>query len=184
MTMIQIRNTERTDEPAIRQVHEAAFGPKEGQTIADLTIALLHDPTAEPLISLLACDGSTAIGHVLFTSVRISVPEKPPIAHILAPLAVLPDYQRQGTGTQVVQRGMELLAESGCELVFVLGHPEYYPRFGFRPAGRLGFSAPYPIPEKDADAWMVLELCPGMIGNVSGTIHCAEALNKPEYWRE
>ena len=182
--MMNIRNTTEADETAIRHVHEAAFGPQAGPTIADLAIALLHDRTAEPLISLLGCAGSPPIGHILFTSVRISGPEPPPIAHILAPLAVLPDRQRQGTGTQLVQRGLAMLAESECKLVFVLGHPEYYPRFGFHPAGRLGFSAPYPIPKENANAWMVLELCPGTIGNIRGTIRCAEALNEPEHWLE
>ena len=145
--MMDIRKTTEADEPAIHLVHETAFGPQEGPTVADLTIALLHDPTAEPLFSLLACDNERPIGHVLFTSVRITGSEAPPCAHILAPLAVLPDRQRRGTGTQLVNQGLTLLRESGCELVFVLGHPEYYPRFGFRPAGRVGFSAPYPVPE-------------------------------------
>lgn len=182
--MMNIRNATEADEPAIWQVHEAAFGPQAGRTIADLAIALLHDPTAIPSISLLACDRSTPIGHVLFTSVLISDSDKSPAAHILAPLAVIPGSQRQGAGTQLVRTGLTALAESGCELVFVLGHPGYYPRFGFQPAGQLGFSAPYPIPKKNANAWMVLELRQGVIGNISGTVRCAEALDEPEHWRE
>jgi len=183
LATISIRNTTGADEPAVRQVHEAAFGSKAGKTIADLAIALLHDPTAKPLISLLACDGPTAIGHVLFTSVRVSLSGPPPIAHVLAPLAVLPGRQREGTGSALVRKGLKGLADSGCRLVFVLGHPAYYPRFGFRPAGSLGFSAPYPIPEPN-NAWMVLELCPGAIGEGGGLVQCAEALDKPEHWRE
>jgi len=182
--MMNIRNTTEPDEPAIRQVHEAAFGPQEGPTVAGLVIELLHDPTARPLISLLACAGATPVAHVLFTSVRISGAEKPPVAHILAPLAVLPNRQRQGTGTQLVRAGLDQLAAVGGALVFVLGYPGYYPRFGFQPAGRLGFSAPYPIPEQNADAWMVLALAPGILGTVRGTVRCAKALDKPEYWRE
>ena len=182
--MMNIRKTTEHDEPAIWQVHEEAFGPQAGRTIADLAIALLHDPTARPFISLLACDGSTPIGHVVFTSVRISGPDKPPAAHILAPLAVLPGRQRHGTGTQLVRTGLTDLAESGCELVFVLGHPEYYPRFGFQPAGCLGFSAPYAIPKENANAWMVLELRRGAIENIAGTVLCADSLDRPEHWRE
>jgi predicted N-acetyltransferase YhbS len=72
----------------------------------------------------------------------------------------------------------------GVELVFVLGHPGYYPRFGFKPAGVLGFEAPYPIPEKHADAWMVRELRAGIIGSVRGKVVCADTLSRPEYWRE
>ncbi len=182
--MMNTRNTTEHDEPVIRQVHEAAFGPQDGREIADLAIALLHDPTARPFISLLACDGPTPIAHVLFTSVRISGADKPPSAHILAPLAVLPDRQRKGTGAQLVRTGLNDLAESGCELVFVLGHPEYYPRFGFQPAGHLGFTARYPIPMENANAWMVLELCQGTIGNIAGTVLCADSLDRPELWSE
>ena len=83
-----------------------------------------------------------------------------------------------------MKRGLTLLVESGCELVFVLGHPEYYPRFGFQPAGQLGFSAPYPILKENSGAWMVLELCGGTIGGVQGKVQCAAALDKPEYWLE
>jgi putative acetyltransferase len=61
---------------------------------------------------------------------------------------------------------------------------EYYPRFGFKPAGSLGFEAPYPIPDEHANAWMVQELHPGVIGNVSGNLICADVLNQPEHWRE
>jgi putative acetyltransferase len=68
--------------------------------------------------------------------------------------------------------------------VFVLGHPEYYPRFGFRPAGALGMDAPYPIPERHADAWMVQALRPGLLGQVRGTVRCADTLNDPRHWRE
>ncbi len=184
MMDIRVRNTTEADEPAIWQVHEAAFSPQEGCTIADLAIALLHDPTATPSLSLLACAGPTPIGHVLFTSVLIWDSDKSPVARILAPLAVIPESQRQGTGTQLVRTGLVTLGESGCELVFVLGHPGYYPRFGFQPAGQLGLSAPYPIPQKNANAWMVLELRQGVIGNIRGTVRCAEALNEPEHWRE
>jgi predicted N-acetyltransferase YhbS len=69
-------------------------------------------------------------------------------------------------------------------MVFVAGHPEYYPKFGFSPAAKKGFDAPYTIPDKDAEAWMVIELKSGLFGNISGKIICADALDKPEYWRD
>ena len=181
---MNIRNTTEEDEAAVRELHGVAFGPQAGVVIADLAIALLHDATATPLLSLLATDDRIPIGHVLFTSVRVSGSKEPACASILAPLAVLPDRQGQGVGTKLVERGLLLLGESGCELVFVLGHPEYYPRFGFRPAGRLGFAAPYPVPDENSEAWMVLELSRGRIGMVQGGVQCADALSKPEYWRE
>ena len=83
-----------------------------------------------------------------------------------------------------MQRGLARLTESGCELVFVLGYPTYYPRFGFQPAGPAGLSAPYPIPEEHSDDWMVLELLEGRVGRIRGEVTCAAALDKPEHWRE
>ncbi len=65
----------------------------------------------------------------------------------------------------------------------MLGHPEYYPPYGFKPAGHLGFEAPYPIPDEHAGAWMVQTLRSGVIGTVSGKVICADALNKLEHWR-
>lgn len=181
---MDIRHSSLADEPAIRSLHEKAFGPQEGPIIAALAIALLHDPTARPVLSLLAFDAGTLIGHILFTRVCIADSELSLSCSILAPLAVLPDRQGQGIGTRLGERGLELLKESGCGLVFVLGHPGYYPRFGFQPAGRLGFTAPYPILEKNSDAWMVLELCNGLLGREQGTIQCADVLDRQEYWRE
>ena len=66
----------------------------------------------------------------------------------------------------------------------MLGHPDYYQRFGFIPAGAQGFEAPYSIPEEHAGAWMVQELCSGVIGRVKGKVCCSEVLNQPEHWRE
>jgi putative acetyltransferase len=103
---------------------------------------------------------------------------------ILAPLAILSNAQGKGIGGKLIEEGLSQLFESTVDLVFVLGHPEYYPRFGFEPAGVRGFEAPYPIPDKDASAWMVHELRPGVIGSLSGKIICAEMLYKPEHWRE
>jgi putative acetyltransferase len=96
----------------------------------------------------------------------------------------VPDFQKQGIGGKLIEYGLQVLSESMVDLVFVLGHPEYYPRYGFKPAGNLGFDAPYPIPAKNADAWMIQALRPGVIGAFGGKIICAEKLNKPEYWRE
>ena len=101
----------------------------------------------------------------------------------LAPLAVVPKFQKQGVGGALVKKGLELLSESGVELVFVVGHPGYYPRHGFTQAGELGFETPHPFPEEHADAWMVRALRPGVLGAVSGRLVCCDVLNKPELWR-
>lgn len=165
-------------------VGREAFGEEKGPEIESLVSELLIDPTARPLLSLLAVDGGRPVGHVLFTKARIADNDRSRSASILAPLAVRPDDQGRGVGRQLVNEGMKMMAESGGDLLFVLGHPEYYPRFGFKPAGALGFDAPYPIPEEHADAWMVCELRAGSLGSVRGKVMVADVLNRPEHWRE
>jgi len=111
-------------------------------------------------------------------------PRAPLSLSILAPLAVVPDSQGQGIGGKLIEYGLKVLSDLGVDLVFVLGHPEYYLRHGFEPAGKLGFAAPYRIAEKNADAWMVQALNPEAIPAFSGKVVCAKKLDKPEYWRE
>ena len=181
--MIIIKTTE-SDLQIVLQVEKQAFGNEKGVEIADLVVGLLRDPSAMPLLSLLAVNDNQAIAHILFTTARINPSKDSTSAVILAPLAVIPESQSQGIGGKLIKSGLRLLTESGVDLVFVLGHPDYYPRHGFSPAGVQGFEAPYSIPEDHADAWMVQELHPGVIGSVSGKVICANALNQPEYWRE
>jgi predicted N-acetyltransferase YhbS len=145
---------------------------------------LLRDETAVPYLSIVAESGGGLTGHVLFTAARLDSPGESPVASILAPLGVLQAFQRQGVGSLLVNRGFELLVDQGVDLVFVLGHPTYYPRFGFEPAGLVGFEAPYPIPEKNAEAWMVKALRSGALERFAGTVECASVLNRPEHWRE
>lgn len=177
---IEIREPLASELESVLSLHRAAFGADD---VADLTRDLLRDPSARPLLSLLAFMDGRAVGHILFTTAHLDS-ENGLSVSILAPLAVLPDYQNRGIGGELVNAGLEALSNAGADLVFVLGHPSYYPRFGFQPAGRLGLDAPFPIPEKNADAWMVLALKAGLIGNVSGRIECADKLNQPEHWRE
>ncbi|WP_321375539.1 N-acetyltransferase [uncultured Draconibacterium sp.] len=180
---IQIRATESEDFNKIMRVEERAFGyVKE----AELTAGLLKDNTAEPVLSLLAFNGKEAIGHILFTRVYLNeMDDKQPLMHILAPLAVIPEYQKQGVGGLLIKEGLRLLAEWGTELVFVLGHMDYYPKFGFIPdAKKIGFPAPYPIPAEFANAWMVQSLNPEGFIIDKGNVICSNELNKPEHWRE
>lgn len=176
-----IRSTRSDDLPALLEVHGAAFGnDKEPQLVRDL----LEDPTAAPRISLVAELDGALIGHVLFTRVELIGEGPSPRCSLLAPLAVVPKAQGAGIGQRLMRAALDAAAAHGQALVFVLGHPGYYPKAGFRTAGRLGFAAPYPIPDVHADAWMVAELAPGAIAKHSGTVKIAEKLDRPEYWRE
>jgi putative acetyltransferase len=178
---MQIREAVETELNDVLLIERLAFGyDKEAELVRDL----LHDPSANPVLSLLAFKNDRAVGHILFTTARLSDTQDTASIVILAPLAIVPDAQKQGIGGKLIEHGLALLSRSGVDLVFVLGHPEYYPRYGFKPAGDLGFEAPYPKPDVHANAWMVQALRLGVIGSVSGKVICADALNKPEHWRE
>jgi predicted N-acetyltransferase YhbS len=162
----------------------SAFGQRQGQEIVELVNDLLEDETAKPLLSLVAEKDGKLVGHILFTTARLQPENQEASIRILAPLAVSSDVQGEGIGGVLIREGLKQLAESGVDLVFVLGHPRYYPRFGFQTAGILGFEAPYTIPSEHADAWMVQELKTGRLAKNEGKIQCSEVLNQPQYWRE
>jgi putative acetyltransferase len=180
---MEIRESTKQDLIGLLAVEEEAFGETEGPVIVKLVIDLLMDPTALPLLSLIALHDQEIVGHALFTKTEVNGFAEIASA-ILAPLAVKPGFQKQGIGGSLMNKGLKLLADAQIKLVFVLGHPEYYPRFGFKPAGRYGLDAPYPIPADVEEAWMVLELSPGYIETVKGKVKCAEALDHPEHWAE
>lgn len=177
---MDLREATGSDLDDVISVEREAFARDE---IVKLVRDLLDDPSAKPCLSLLAFNENRAVGHVLFTAARLAEVDHVTVS-ILAPLAVVPDAQRKGIGGKLIEHGLQTLSNDGVDLVFVLGHPEYYPRHGFQAAGRLGFEAPYPIPDKDAGAWMVQALRPGVMGAVRGKVLCAEALDQPEHWRE
>lgn len=178
---VTIREATDDDLDAVLDVERRAFGQ---ETEADLVRKLLADASAAPRLSLLAIEDGQPVGHVLFTSVDVVGVERPVRASILAPLAVVPETQGHGCGGKLVKDGLQQLAGSGVELVFVLGDPAYYARFGFTPAGGRGLQAPYPIPAEHADAWMVKVLGDDGLESVTGRVQCADTLSRPELWRE
>jgi putative acetyltransferase len=175
-----IRETSAHDLELILDIHQRAFNA-EGE--ANLVSNLLKDPTAKPLLSLLALEDNIAVGHILFSKVTIH-PSVSLSASILAPLAVIPNYQRQGIGRLLITTGLEKLKMNGVDLVFVLGDPSYYQRYGFRQAEKLGFMPPYTLTQEYLEGWMVYPLSNEIIGNYQGRIICAEALKPIEYWHE
>ena len=142
--MVRIRFATDGDRAGIFGVHESAFGKQQGPEIVDLVSGLLGDRTAMPVFSLVAEIGGRVVGHVLFTAVRLQSGPQSISAQILAPLAVSKEHQGEGIGGSLINEGLKQLAASGVELVFVLGDPDYYRKFGFRPAKVLGYEAPYP----------------------------------------
>ena len=153
--MINIRTETTQDVAAVRRINELAFGqPLE----ANLVDALRKN--AQPQISLVAMNGEDVVGHIFFSRVTLE-PDQPHLSIMgLAPMGVLPDLQRHGIGSQLVRAGLTECDQLGCDAVVVLGHPEFYPRFGFIPASRKGLRCEYPVPD---DVFMVLELKPNAI---------------------
>ncbi len=177
---MNIRLTTPADLNDVLSVERAAFNR---DTEVNLTRALLADPSAEPRLSLMAYVDDQPVGHILFTKGTLT--NHPEVAlSFLAPLAVIPKLQRQGIGGALIKRGLKLLTKSNMDLVFLLGHTTYYPKFGFEPAFKHDFDPTYPIPAQVADAWMVKALKPNIIGRVSGRVICCDAMNKPEIWRQ
>jgi putative acetyltransferase len=176
---LRIAEASAADLESVLHVERLAFGEED---VAGLVRELVDDPSARPSLSLLAWDGDRPVGHIMFTAARLDGALRDVSISILAPLAVVPDAQRRGIGGSLIEHGIQRLREQGVELVFVLGHPGYYPRHGFEPAIRLGFLAQYPISPEEA--WMVRALRPGVIGEVRGTVVAADAMNRPEHWRE
>ena len=162
---MQLRPETPADQPGVRAVHLAAF---EGPDEADL-VDRLRGHTF-PYVSLVAVDKGRIVGHILLTPVLL--PGHPRARLMgLAPMAVLPDYQRSGVGTALIAEGLRQSREAGAGAVVVLGHPDYYPRFGFVPASRHGIGCDY-VAAGDApdDAFMILELQPGHLDGLGGTV--------------
>ncbi|MEK9662517.1 MAG: N-acetyltransferase [Alphaproteobacteria bacterium] len=177
---MNVREAGAADAAAIDAILHTAF---DSDVEAGLVRDLVADPTAAPSLSLIAeDDAGTAVGHVLFSHVRIEGAAGVRGA-ILAPLAVVPGAQGKGAGRALVETGLRWLAAAGADLVFVLGDPAYYGRFGFAPAAPHGLAAPYTLPPAYAEAWMVRALRDD-VPDVASHIVCADALMRPELWQE
>lgn len=150
--MITIRAETAEDVPAVRRVNELAFGQPNEAALVDILRA-----TAHPYISLVGVKEEQVVGHIFFSPVTIEAEDSASEILGLAPMAVLPEYQKQGIGSQLVREGLRECLRIGCGAVVVLGHPEYYPRFGFVPAGQKGLRCEYAVPD---DVFMVTELKP------------------------
>jgi putative acetyltransferase len=150
------------DHPAVRQVNEEAFGrPNE----ADLVDALRK--TARPHISLVAEVGGQVVGHIFFSPVLIESEDSVFSALGLGPMAVLPEFQRQKIGSELIRHGLGRCRSLGHDVVVVVGHPEYYPRFGFIPAKNKGLTCEFPVPD---EVFMVVELREGALAGHKGVV--------------
>ena len=175
---MKIREGTSDDRAAVATLFEAAFGKEEGPTVAALAEALFEDPSAQPLLSLVAEEADRTAGAVLFSAVRIEGVDGDVPSRILAPLGVAPDRQRRGIGDALVRRGLDLLRDRRLARVFVYGDPAYYGRFGF--TANRNLVAPFPLTHPEG--WQVLALDGREAGGLRGTVLCAASLASPEYW--
>lgn len=160
--MLTVRAETPEDRPAVRRVNELAF---DGGGEADLVDALRE--RAPLYVSLVAEEGGRVVGHILFSPVAVEAAGGEWEALGLGPMAVLPGLQRRGVGSALVREGLKECLRLGRDVVFVLGHADFYPRFGFRPAGPEGIRCEFPSP---AENFMVAELSPGALAGRAGLV--------------
>ena len=158
---MRIRAEIGADIPHIHRVNEAAF---DSPTEANLVDALRE--RAADVTSLVAEDGNEVVGHIMFSPVRIT--GAPHVcAMALAPMAVIPERQRSGIGSELVRAGLAECTRLGVEAVFVVGHPAFYPRFGFTRASTFAITCEFEVAD---EAFMAIELVPGVLKGTTGTV--------------
>jgi putative acetyltransferase len=159
--IIRVEESASLSERAIiRAINEAAFG---GSEEADLVDRLREDKDA--LLSLVAEIDAGIVGHIMFSRMSISTSTGPVAAVALAPLALHPDHQHKGIGSLLVQHGLELLRDRGEKIVIVVGHPDYYPKFGFSTDKARLIESPFP-----SEAFMAAELSAGALDGIQGKV--------------
>ena len=162
--MIEIRDEASNDYPAIRELHERAFGgPAEARLVDMLRAA------NKAAISLVAVHENRVVGHIFFSPVTVAAVHENIRAVGLAPMSVLPEFQNRGIGSRLVHAGLGACKRKGYEVVVVLGHTKYYPRFGFVRAKDKGLDNEY----NANDSFMVMELEKGVLQGIRGLVKYA-----------
>ncbi len=157
-----VRDESADDVSAVFAVNRAAFeGPEEATLVDRLRTS------AAPIVSLVAEIQGQVIGHILFSPVSVETGRGDKLCLGLGPMAVLPQFQNLGVGSELVERGLERCRVLGASAVFVLGHPDYYPRFGFKSAAPYGFRYKK---ERFDPFFFVIELEEGFSRSASGLV--------------
>ena len=159
---LTIRPEGKEDFSAIRQINRKAFNTDAEANLVDA----LRKSNVE-IISLVAEYNDIPVGHILFSEVSLDGHCPDIRLSGLAPMAVLPEYQRQGIGSQLIREGTRTCLDAGYSAVVVLGHPQFYPRFGFMPSVSFKITSEFDVPD---DVFMIKELRKKALTNCSGTI--------------
>ncbi len=173
-----IRNAIDLDLNNILFILDKRFG--QGKEV-NMVKALLGDPNAKPILSLIAFKDHQAVGHILFTAPHLAKSKDTKAISILSLLAIIPKAQNQGIGGKLIESGLQVLSDSGVDLVFVAGPLDYYSQYGFCSVCKKDVSVPFPIPDECAETWMVQILYPNVMCSVSGKVVCSDELNKAKY---
>lgn len=156
-----IRMEKKDDHEAVKEVNLKAFPTDVEATLVEKLRSSLD------VISMVAVHDDKVVGHILFSPLTIENDNESFPALILAPIAVLPEYQKQGIGTQLIEKGIIECKNQGHSIIILVGHPEYYPRFGFKSAEQYDIQHPFEVPE---DVFMVYELKPDTLKYVNGVL--------------
>jgi len=163
---IGLRPEEPEDAAAIREIHRLAFGGDAEAAIVDAVRAA--DAAVLSMVAADAGGDGPAVAHVLYTRVVVAVEDGDDVSLLgLAPVGVLPTHQGRGIGTMLIEARLEQLRAEGHPAVVVVGHPGYYPRFGFVPGSRWGLRWEMGAPD---EVFMVAELSPGTLAGIHGVV--------------
>jgi predicted N-acetyltransferase YhbS len=168
--ILHIRKETPEDYSWVIELTERAFKTmpfsdgKEGKLVEDLR----KGSTFIAQLSLVAQINGKVVGHILFTPIHIENGLQQFESLVLAPVSVLPEFQNQGIGSKLILAGHQKAKDLGFNSVILFGHPEYYPRFGYKPASTWGIKSPMPLPSDDV--FMALELTEGKLSGVSGVV--------------
>ncbi len=169
MKKATIRQETSIDHKAVAAVIEKAFAndPHSDHTEQLLVERLREDEAFIPELSLVAVVNEAVVGHILLSKVKITNNEHTVESLALAPVAVLPAYQRQGIGAQLIRAAHQKARALGFSSVVLIGHEDYYPRFGYELAGRHGITFPFDAPDENC---MVKELSEGHLAKIAGQV--------------
>lgn len=157
---LRIRQETPSDIQAIARLNDQAFGGAYESALIDRLRA-----AGLIAVSLVAQDEDDVVGHILLSRLAVTADERRLNTLALAPMAVVPERQRQGIGTALVRASIDAARTAKADVIVVLGHPDFYPRFGFSAARAAKLAAPF-----SGDAFMALELTPGALGDGTGTV--------------
>jgi len=170
--MIQIRPETINDHSAVREVNLLAFGSEDESQLVE---TLRQSDDFIPELSLVAINNGRVVGHILFSLISIETQKNDVSALARAPMAVRTEFQNHGIGYELVRHGLKECQRLGHKIVVVVGHPAYYPRFGFYSARAKGLEAPFQVSD---EAFLVHELIPRALDGISGMVKYPPAFDE------